>query len=69
MSNPAADAKSDFTRAELSMCHHQSWMMTFQAACMRRDWEAAEKARDGVLGSMDSFMDNFIAGHKRMESA
>ena len=66
---PAADAARSFAAANRASDHQQSWMMSFQAACMRHDWEAAEAARAGVLASIDSFMDNYAAGYKRMESA
>ena len=64
-----ADAARDFAASSKAMEHHQSWMMSYQAACMRHDWDAAEAARAGVLASIDSFMDNYAAGYKRMESA
>lgn len=51
------------------MEHHSSWMMSFQAACQRYDWPAAEEARANALAAIDGFMDNYAAGYKRMESA
>ena len=65
--NPLADAKVSFDLASRANEHHASWMMSFQAACMRHDWEAADIARFGVIESIDLFMENFAAGHKRME--
>ena len=62
------DVKASFDAANSAQELMSSWMMTFQAACLRKDWEAVDEARFMVLEQQDRFMENYAAGYKRMET-
>ena len=61
---PRSDAKADLDRAMLSYQNAAKGLESFQAACTVGDWEAAEMARERVIGSYESFMDNYAAAFR-----
>ena len=63
------EAQRDFDNAQRAGELQNSWLMTFQGACQRGDWDAADEAQACALAAFDSYLTHSAAGYKRMESA
>lgn len=42
-------------------------MAVFHAACQKRDWEAARKARDDIVAATESYLDQFMAAQRAIQ--
>jgi hypothetical protein len=62
------DMVEDFNRSRRAMEHFNAGLLEYQGACIRCDWDAAEKARQTVIGCIDSYLDNLAAAYKRTET-
>jgi hypothetical protein len=59
------DIRRDLDAAETATRHFQSWTLEFQAACIRGDLGAVEKARLRVIGSLEAQLDALAAAFMR----
>lgn len=69
MATPDEDMQVSFNLAKNAMNSFHLYLADYHAACLGMNWKSAEQARQGVIGSVESFMDHVAAAHKRMETA
>lgn len=50
-----------------SRCVFETKITSYQAALMRRDWEAVEVARLEALAALEAHLDAFAVAHRRLE--
>lgn len=62
------DLDRDLEAAQRAMGLFDDACAEYRAACQRFDWVTAEIARAAIMASMDAYLDQIAAMHKRMES-
>ena len=65
MARTYEDIQRDIDAAETATRYFRSWTLEFQAACMRGDPEAVERARLRVVGSLEAQLDALASAFAR----
>lgn len=63
----AEDVTADIKAAHGAYQLMNASLLEFQAACIKKDWIAAQAAHDRVVAATEAYLNHMAAGYKRME--